>query len=146
MKCDLCNFETDVKEKYAGHRSSHVRRGELMKRPPRGSWKHICKYCNLEFPNGSGLGGHIQSCGTQEMKEERFRKGRVGTLRISLIRLGRKHECELCNLGPTWNDLPLTLQVDHIDGNNKNHAPENLRFLCPNCHTQTPTYSNKKRV
>ena len=42
---------------------------------------------------------------------------------------------------------PLTLHVDHINGVNNDCRRENLRFLCPNCHAQTPTHAgrNKKR-
>lgn len=46
---------------------------------------------------------------------------------------------------PYWNGEKLVLQVDHIDGDNTNNIINNLRILCPNCHTQTDTYSNKKR-
>ena len=53
--------------------------------------------------------------------------------------------CKECGNGQTWNGKPLTLQLDHIDGNNENNLKENLRMLCPNCHTQTPTWGFKKR-
>ncbi|MFA6159158.1 MAG: HNH endonuclease signature motif containing protein [Candidatus Paceibacterota bacterium] len=39
--------------------------------------------------------------------------------------------------------LPLTLEIDHIDGNPENNEKENLRLLCPNCHSQTSTYRGK---
>jgi len=51
--------------------------------------------------------------------------------------------CDECGLGPIWNDNPLTLQTDHIDGNSDNNATNNVRLLCPNCHTQTETYGSK---
>ena len=35
------------------------------------------------------------------------------------------------------------MQIDHIDGNNKNDKLENYRYLCPNCHTQTETWGVK---
>ena len=47
--------------------------------------------------------------------------------------------CEECHIGPEWNGKALSLQVDHIDGNSDNNLPDNLRLLCPNCHTQQPT-------
>jgi 5-methylcytosine-specific restriction endonuclease McrA len=55
-----------------------------------------------------------------------------------------KHKCALCNLDPIWNDNPLTLQIDHINGNNTDNRIDNLRFLCPNCHSQTDTFAGKK--
>lgn len=38
---------------------------------------------------------------------------------------------------------PLVLELDHIDGNNQNDQRHNLRYLCPNCHSQTPTFRGK---
>lgn len=74
-------------------------------------------------------------------------KGRKkpGNLREILIELGRKYECELCFQGGVHNSKPLILQVDHIDGDNKNQERTNLRFLCPNCHTQTDTFGSRNK-
>lgn len=52
--------------------------------------------------------------------------------------------CQQCNVGNKWNGLNLTLQLDHINGINNDHRLENLRFLCPNCHSQTDTYTSKR--
>ncbi|WFS16035.1 HNH endonuclease [Rhodococcus aetherivorans] len=62
-------------------------------------------------------------------------------LRRALLESGRPHKCESCGIGPEWCDLPLTLHVDHIDGNPNDSRPENVRFLCPNCHSQTATWA-----
>ena len=51
--------------------------------------------------------------------------------------------CSECNLGDNWNGKPLSLQLDHINGINNDHRLCNLRFLCPNCHTQQDTYAAK---
>jgi hypothetical protein len=61
---------------------------------------------------------------------------------------GVKEECQECGVGNVYNNKPLVLHLDHIDGDNKNNTPENLRLLCPNCHSQTKTYAgrnNKKK-
>ena len=47
---------------------------------------------------------------------------------------------------PNWNGKPLSLQVDHTDGNNKNNFPNNVRLVCPNCHSQTETFAGKRRI
>ena len=52
--------------------------------------------------------------------------------------------CEGCEI-TDWNGKPLEFQLHHIDGNSKNNKLENLKLLCPNCHSQTDNYANKKR-
>jgi 5-methylcytosine-specific restriction endonuclease McrA len=54
--------------------------------------------------------------------------------------------CSICRNIGTHLDQPLTLQLDHINGINNDHRLENLRWLCPNCHSQTDTYSGKKSL
>lgn len=44
---------------------------------------------------------------------------------------------------PVWAGKPISLHLDHINGIRDDHRLENLRFLCPNCHSQTETYSGK---
>lgn len=54
-----------------------------------------------------------------------------------------EYSCNLCDIVDKWLDSDLVLQLDHIDGVNNNHAKENLRFLCPNCHSQTKTWGGR---
>ena len=68
----------------------------------------------------------------------------IARLKKRILKAGLlKYECECCGNKGEWNDKPLVLQLDHKDGNHNNHSIENLRFLCPNCHSQTNTYSGK---
>lgn len=54
-----------------------------------------------------------------------------------------EYKCSKCGIGPIWDGEELALQLDHIDGDNKNNLPDNLRWLCPNCHSQTKTFAGK---
>lgn len=78
-------------------------------------------------------------------RPEGSHRARGETLRRALREIGRDYLCAECNRGPTWNGKPLTLHVEHIDGDAMNCLAENLCFLCPNCHTQTDTYARKKK-
>jgi len=61
-------------------------------------------------------------------------------LRKLLVESGLKqHRCEICGI-ENWLDKPISLHLDHIDGDRSNNKIKNLRILCPNCHSQTPTY------
>jgi 5-methylcytosine-specific restriction endonuclease McrA len=49
--------------------------------------------------------------------------------------------CSMCDAEPEWKGKPLILVLDHINGINNDNRLENLRFLCPNCNSQTETFS-----
>lgn len=71
---------------------------------------------------------------------------RTNWLKKRLVREGIKADvCESCGLTGTWNNKPIVLELDHIDGNSKNHKLENLQLLCPNCHSQTDTYKGRNK-
>lgn len=54
------------------------------------------------------------------------------------------YKCSKCELNE-WLGKKISLHLDHIDGNNNNHDLDNLRFLCPNCHSQTSTYTGRNK-
>jgi len=57
-------------------------------------------------------------------------------LKRGLLERGREYICEICGVGETWMQNPLVLDIDHINQNWLDDREENLRFLCPNCHSQ----------
>ena len=54
-----------------------------------------------------------------------------------------EYKCSSCNNTGEWLNQPLSLQLDHINGINNDNRLENLRWLCPNCHSQTDTFAGK---
>lgn len=56
-----------------------------------------------------------------------------------------EYKCSICGQEPIWNGKPLTLTLDHIDGNNTNDVLSNLRWVCPNCDRQLDTFGSKNK-
>ena len=66
-------------------------------------------------------------------------------LRRRLLALGWEYKCACCGID-AWRGIELVLHVDHINGIHNDNRLENVRFLCPNCHSQTATYCNHRRT
>lgn len=85
---------------------------------------------------------HVGGC-RKRAPDELLVKRTVGNrtaafrLRRALIGIGRAYRCERCGGEPLWCGEKLVLQVDHKNRDFLDDRPENLQFLCPNCHSQT---------
>jgi 5-methylcytosine-specific restriction endonuclease McrA len=66
-------------------------------------------------------------------------------LKRAMLDYGFIYECDECKIDATWRGKSLTLHIDHVNGIIWDNRPENVRFLCPNCHSQTETYCRPKR-
>lgn len=53
--------------------------------------------------------------------------------------------CSLCGIVEEWNGKPLVFEIDHRDGHSSNESRENIRFICPNCHSLTQFYGGANR-
>lgn len=54
------------------------------------------------------------------------------------------YQCEFCGIS-NWKGADLSLEIDHINGIHRDNSMSNLRLLCPNCHSQTPTYAGRNK-
>jgi HNH endonuclease len=79
-----------------------------------------------------------QSANARRVPSERLKR--------ALLQLGIAESCALCETKSEWLGCPLPLEVDHIDGNWRNNRMENLRLLCPNCHSTTDTYRGRGKA
>lgn len=61
---------------------------------------------------------------------------KLNQLRRALTDSDIKEICNKCGLSDLWNDLPIRMEIDHIDNNWLNNQLDNLQYLCPNCHYQ----------
>lgn len=96
--------------------------------------------------SGKGISKPIQDdrkIDLQEILEGKHPQYQSNKIRRRLLGEGLKeHKCEKCGI-TEWLGNPAPLELDHIDGNRQNHKIENLRLLCPNCHSQTDTYRGR---
>jgi 5-methylcytosine-specific restriction endonuclease McrA len=67
-------------------------------------------------------------------------------LRRAILESGVPYRCSSCGVGAEWNGRKLVLEVDHQNGSWSDCRLSNLRFLCPNCHSQEPTSTHKKNL
>lgn len=104
------------------------------------------KELGLYEPNKAGKG--IKKFRSSIPLEDIVEKGlhpqyKSHRLKIRLLNeYGWEYICSCCEL-TRWNEKPIPLELDHIDGNSNNNLINNLRLLCPNCHSQTENFRGR---
>jgi 5-methylcytosine-specific restriction endonuclease McrA len=122
-----------------------------------GTQSHIARMIKKFEIDTNHFTGQAHNKGTRDPKRKTWQqilvlgsptnlRTKTVQLKRALLEYGLTEQCLECKLGPSWNDKPLTLQVDHVNGIIYDNRPENLRLLCPNCHSQTDTFCKVKRI
>ena len=137
--------------KYANSKADILRGLELTIH--RGNYKTLEKYIklwgiNISHINGNSYAGKMTSkktrIPTKEILVEDSTYGQSDLKKRIIKEKIIEHKCQKCGLEHKWENEKLVLQLDHINENHTDNRKENLRFLCPNCHSQTPTFSRSK--
>ena len=97
---------------------------------PNQSGKGVKKACGTKYPLKDILAGKYPEYQTFKLKNRLIKEGI------------KENKCEICGI-TEWNNLPITLQAHHMDGDRTNNTLENLSLLCPNCHSQTDNFCSK---
>lgn len=95
--------------------------------------RRVVRY-NIDISHFTGQGWNVGNFSDQPNKKISIKR--------KLIR-ERGHQCEKCK-NTVWLEVPITLELEHIDGDNSNNVEDNLLLLCPNCHAQTKTWRRAK--
>ena len=132
------------------------------------SWRQVCEKVGLKYAGGNvrtlkdiaeaysidfshflGMGWNLGgvpvnelSCADVFVKDSLY-SSKSG-LKKKVLKYGiLPYRCSECNSKGEWMGKPLQLHLDHVNGVVADNRPENLRFLCPNCHSQTDTYCGR---
>jgi hypothetical protein len=132
---------------------------ELGLKPSGGNYAHIGRTidaCGIDrshfFGKAGNRGGRHRGGPSRKVwqallvKREEGRRQKSFKLRRALIEMGRPYRCEGpgCGVEGQWLGRPMILHVDHLNGDWLDDRPENLSFLCPNCHSQTSNWCGTK--
>jgi 5-methylcytosine-specific restriction endonuclease McrA len=111
--------------------------------------KHLCldtyHFKGQGWLKGNTNPSHKQFSLTEILvKDSKYRNSHSLKLRLIKEEVFAK-KCSNC-LGDQWLNLPIPLELDHINGDRTDNRVENLRLLCPNCHALTDTYRGKNKA
>jgi hypothetical protein len=148
LKCENCTkLLIGEQKKYCSRKcSATVNNKKFPKRRHSGN---ICEICNTKL-NVSQSFTCSRECRTireQRQTEKKILANEVESpevLKKYIARI-RGYFCSICENDGWYHGKKLVLQLDHIDGNSDNNDIANLRLLCPNCHSQTETFSTRQK-
>ena len=148
--CKKCNKEFSSQRGLNAHQVSH-KDGNRYSISRKINKNFFCVNCNreTEWSHSSTNTFCSKECNGEYNRKQTFiniTNGIVyGIVTMRKFLLETKGCCEDCGITNTYNNKPITLQCDHIDGNSDNNILENLRLLCPNCHSQTRTWCGRNK-
>lgn len=157
-KCKVCNttisYEADIRNVFCS-KSCSAKYNNKKRIRHKNVNKLICLFCKSEFTHKKGnLGKYCSmSCSskhTSAKRKEMWYQGNTTKITRSTIRRyiqeDRGNKCEIDGCGvSSWLNKDIVLIVDHINGDAGDNRPENVRLICPNCNSQTPTFGGRNK-
>ena len=147
MRTDILERKNDILQWIEEHQSKAFICRELKCKPE--TLSSYLEKMNINYEGNKGLKGKtLQEKGQSNVYKtaaEYIKSTCVKSpvLKEKLLREGiKERKCEICG-GVEWLGQPIPLELDHIDGNHYNNDFTNLRIICPNCHSLTPTNAGK---
>ena len=104
-----------------------------------------CLYCGKSINNKKYCDNKCQGLWVFEnVTIPKFKRGLLTHRRIikKVLKYTKGEKCEICGV-TNWEGKPLSFVLDHINGNAGDHRSENVRIICPNCDSQTPTFGGR---
>ena len=142
--CKYCGKKISYNKKFCDNSCSAKFYNKNRKR------KQICINCGKQFYRERLQKFCSNKCSSEyhvKLNDIEFLKGNIisqSSLKTHL-KIHKDYKCEICGIEGMWNGKPLVLILDHINGNPEDNRYENLRFVCPNCNSQLPTFTGRNK-
>lgn len=142
--CIVCGTITEKAEwntrRFCSNACSAVYQTKVKRKVRRTRTTTVLRTCVVCATNTTNAKYCSRSCQYRDKPDVGSYKS-INAMRNYVLR-HRPYICAVCGIAE-WCGTPLTLQLDHIDGNATNNIMDNLRLICPNCHSQTSTYCGR---
>jgi hypothetical protein len=155
IKCKVCDIAIEYKyrniKKFCSQSCASVFNNKIRIRISKNDQKKCLNCGKKNIKNKFCSNSCSNTHKANESKNEAFQKIKSGNFSCTnpkrlkqFISDEKGHKCQMCGL-TEWGGKPILLILDHIDGNSENINLDNLRLICSNCDTLTPTYKGRNR-
>ena len=144
MRTDILDRHSDIQKWIKENKSKAFMCKQLSCKPI--TLDRALGLLNISYAGNKGGKGKVSATKKTALEYLQSSCVKSHTAKIKLLHDGiKEHRCEICNK-TEWLGSSIPLELDHIDGDHYNNSLENIRLLCPNCHSTLPTNSGKNKA